>query len=361
MTLGLSNADANLDSNHFVYLCGEPGSGKTEVIIYAAAQAAQTGAKVLIGCPTGSLVATYKDRLPGTESIVIETLHSAFAIRRGADASTYDAPSRLRQFDLFIIDEVSQVEDSVFQLLLMAIMEMSHKPFMVLAGDFSQLQPVSTNKKADSKTTLHEFTEKIGSITLLQHEYARSKDPILMDFLTAVRKEQPSRRDIKLFFGARHLKSSFDKAIAFSTRLEERTNKPVLWLTVTNAGAAKVNNAVLERLYGFGEGYLETNGYPGDTKAGANRVVVKVGMRLRLTRNLDKDRGFVNGALGTVTQLLDKRGIVFIMQLTHGAMVLVHPIRSENLTFLPCAYGYAMTIRCPLSALEVMELLFFTY
>jgi hypothetical protein len=88
----LKQADANVEGERFLFLTGEPGSGKTEVIIYAAARAASTGAKVLIGCPTGALVTTYRDRLPGSDCIVVETIHSAFAIRRKARLMTKIKP-----------------------------------------------------------------------------------------------------------------------------------------------------------------------------------------------------------------------------------------------------------------------------
>jgi hypothetical protein len=102
---------------------------------------------------------------------------------------------------------------------------------------------------------------------------------------------------------------------------------------------------MLSKRYQLTQEFIQVNGYPGDLKAGANRLIIIVGMRLRLTRNLDKDRGFVNGAIGVVTMILNREGTVFIMKLTHGAVVLVHPIHAEGQTFLPCAYGYAMTIR----------------
>ena len=346
---GLSVSDANISGDRFLFLSGEPGSGKTEAIIYAAARAAQTGGKVLIGCPTGSLVSTYRDRLPGTDSIVIETIHSAFAIRRNADAGTHDAPSRLRQFDLFIFDESSQIEDEVFRLFLMCVFEMSHKPFVVLAGDFAQLQPVSNKRDKGETTKLQNFISKIETITLKAHEYARSKDPALMDFLSSIRATQPTRSTIRAFFEGRHFKRDLDHAIDQSIRLEDTNQKPVTWLTVTNKGAAKVNQTMLSRRCGLNPEFIDQHGYPGDVKAGADKLVIQIGMRLRLTRNLDKDRGFVNGAIGTVTKLLDTSGKVFLMKLTHGSMVLVHPIHAEGQTFLPCAYGYAMTIRQSLS------------
>ena len=345
---GLSHADANEEGDRFLFLSGEPGSGKTEVVIYAAAKAAMTGAKVLIGCPTGALVTTYRERLPTLESIVVETIHSAFAIRRKADAATHDAPSRLRNFDLFIIDEVSQVPDDVFKLLLMSVLEMPHKPYMCLAGDFSQLQPVTTKEKKRNKTILQEFTEQIPSVTLKQHEFARTKDPMLMDFLFSVRKKQPTRHMIKTFFADRHLKGPMQQAIATSIALDTE-DRQVTWLTVTNDGAATINTSILQQRYGISTESLQAEGYPGDRKAGADMILVKIGIRLRLTRNLDKANGFVNGAIGCVTHILNNKGNVFLLRLSHGSTILVHPIVAEGKTFLPCAYGYAMTIRNLLS------------
>ena len=68
-------------------------------------------------------------------------------------------------------------------------------------------------------------------------------------------------------------------------------------------------------------------------------------MRIRLTRNLDKDRGFVNGAIGVVTDILKPDEVFVLRLLAHDQLVLVHPVFREGHTFLPCAYGYATTIR----------------
>ena len=66
---------------------------------------------------------------------------------------------------------------------------------------------------------------------------------------------------------------------------------------------------------------------------------------MRLTRNLDKDRGFVNGAIGVIEVVLDSIHGVFLLRLTTGNLVLVHPIVTDGVVHLPCAYGYATTIR----------------
>ena len=95
---GVLTCDANArGGSRFLYLCGEPGSGKSEVIVQAAIEAAKNGQNDLILCPTGCLVHSYRERLPDTDYIVVETIHTGFAISRKADgrAVHYATPSRL--------------------------------------------------------------------------------------------------------------------------------------------------------------------------------------------------------------------------------------------------------------------------
>ena len=76
------------------------------------------------------------------------------------------------------------------------------------------------------------------------------------------------------------------------------------------------------------------------------RILAKPGLLLRLTRNLDKSRGFVNGALAEVCESLRGNSVFTARLLGTGNMVLVHPMReADGGTFLPCCYGHATTIR----------------
>ncbi len=77
---------------------------------------------------------SYRDRLPETDRIVVETIHSGFAI--GRRAVQYAPPTRLRRYDLILLDEASQVEDPVTERLFQGLQQLPQKPYVVIAADF---------------------------------------------------------------------------------------------------------------------------------------------------------------------------------------------------------------------------------
>ena len=190
---------------------------------------------------------------------------------------------------------------------------------------------------------------------MLQHEFARSTDPVLLDFLREVRTQRPDRHRLESFFGERMWGESEAWAIWRAMQLEGECGKPFCFLTVTNRAAARFNYLRLRtefaegRLkYEFGGGVdlnkmLEESIWEGDPKACSGKMIFAKGMRIRLTRNLDKDRGFVNGAIGTIVCMLSPCN--FILKTDRGIMLMVHPVAQDGKVFMPCSYGYAMTIR----------------
>jgi len=117
---------------------------KTEVVIDAAWKAHLYGARVFIGCPTGVLVSTYKNRMPESDLITVQTIHSDFRILRQQDRKTYNPPSTLRHYDVFIFDEVSQLDDALARLLVYTLLQMPNKPLVLWVGDQQQLQPIGS-------------------------------------------------------------------------------------------------------------------------------------------------------------------------------------------------------------------------
>ena len=87
-------------------------------------------------------------------------------------------------------------------------------------------------------------------------------------------------------------------------------------------------------------------GYLCDPQSKADlRILARPGIILRLTRNFDKCRGFVNGAICTVVESLRGNEVFSARLLGTGNLVLVHPMEENGSIFLPCTYGYATTIR----------------
>ena len=111
--------------------------------------------------------------------------------------------------------------------------------FVVFAGDQGQLAPVHGN--AFSRWLQLQKDAGVKHITLLQHEFARSTDPTLLDFLKTVRCHRPSRASLDEFFGGRLWECSPEAAIAKSMELERTTGKSFVFLTVTNGAAARWN------------------------------------------------------------------------------------------------------------------------
>ena len=254
------------------------------------------GARVFIGCPTGVLVSTYKNRMPESDLVTVQTIHSGFRILRKQDAKTYNPPSSLRHYDVFIFDEVSQLDDAIARLLIYTLLQMPNKPLVLWVGDQQQLQPIG------SGGYLRQFLEQesMKQLVLAMHDKARSKDPILLDWLHKVRTQQPEKQAIRDFFGNRHLGYNMHKAVLWCIEQRPDNQLPITWLTCTMRGAAKVNAHYLTILGSRrGEDWSHESmqkmedSMLGDPDYGNYRMAIRPGMTLRLTRNLDKDRIYI--------------------------------------------------------------------
>ena len=342
---GISVADANLvrETNRVLHVKGGPGTGKTEVIIAAAQQAIDNGCRVLIAGPIGLLVSLYRTKLAPSPNLTMETLHASFKVTRSADEQ-YVPPGRLRSYDLIIFDEVSQIDAHVWRLLQTALAELYPQPFIVFVGDFQQLQPVDGLPQLQTDMERQTSQGLLPTIELQPHGAARSTDPIMLDFLRLVRTKQPPRATLEHFFASRTFSKDPSTAAHQARAFEEQTGHQFTFLTVTNRGAYAMNMQCLKLDFPDTAAALAAGaGYPADMNSGQDRILVEVGMRIRLTRNLDKDRGFVNGNLGTVESKL--RPDVFVVKTMQDVLILVHPITIKGYKFIPACYAYATTMR----------------
>ena len=95
------------------------------------------------------------------------------------------------------------------------------------------------------------------------------------------------------------------------------------------------------------------HGYPTDPNVGKGQtMVVRPGLTIRLTRNLDKDRGFVNGAIAVVCDVLvdyqpsiGQCSCVFTAKLSTGHMILVHPVSAGRADTLHTFFALHLWVR----------------
>ena len=96
------------------------------------------------------------------------------------------------------------------------------------------------------------------------------------------------------------------EAVKYALRVNARSGKLFVWLCVTNKGVRDANLAATSQLNPpITEEDLISRGFPTDADVGKNQhIIIRGGITIRLTRNIDKERGFVNGAIAVVCDVL---------------------------------------------------------
>jgi hypothetical protein len=159
--------------------------------------------------------------------------------------------------------------------------------------------------------------------------------------LNKIRDAQPEKTLVAEYFRGRQWTGDLMAAVKRGLEMQTSIADAFMWLTVSNKGAARVNEAALQ-LRGISP--RESEGYRADPNVTTDRIVPRPGILVRLTRNMDKTRGFVNGAIGEIVSVFD--AAYFTVRLKTGTMILMHPICGSNeRAFLPLTYGWATTIR----------------
>ena len=243
--IGMEDEERRLSSARWLFIKGNPGSGKTAILLALALEACKQ-INVLIICPTGYLVHKYKSMLPeldGVENIAVDTIQSVLKYKRkGADSRVrWTPPSALRRIDLVLIDEGSQYENLEWERFFGSIKEQPHKPFVAIAADFQQLSPVVSGGLCER------FCNRMQSVEM--KTVYRSTDPDHLVFLNRIRIEQPTREILTEYFGSRHWKKeSLEVCVGKGMNIARTTENPFVWLTSTNYGAAEVCRAALSCL-----------------------------------------------------------------------------------------------------------------
>ncbi len=154
-------------------------------------RSAKGGIRVLIVCPTGQLVHSFKCQLPdvdGIDNISVDTIHGVLGYKRpGKDEQVrWAPPSALRRIDLILVDEASQYDDREWKRFAQSVSEQPHLPYVVVVADFQQLQPVV------SGGLCKQMTATWPSVTL--DTVYRPSEPDHLLFQNRIRDKQPTRQ-----------------------------------------------------------------------------------------------------------------------------------------------------------------------
>ena len=340
---------ANIKANAIL---GPAGSGKTTAVEIAIDRAVESGAKVGIACPTAMLASRYRQRFPNLD---VDTVHGMFLLHR-REGETLEV---MQPYDLMIIDEIGQLTRWHFERIMRLWNNVNRQPALVLVGDFHQLRGMDPTRASDSpwwRSDVHVFR---------LNEMRRCKCPELKWKLELLRNNMPTTGQLRRM--VRHHRAP--KLRAYGNFLEPtlediaqimRETPHTTFLTYTRQKTKQLNMMIVTVLYGNSKPLTIARGTPEDNAMNVEygeyvsfepeRIPIYAGMRLTITRNEDKNIGYVNG-MGCVVRAVRKNGIE--VKTDQDTVLSIHPRTEEvtlrdgrvaRTTFFPIRIGYAVNL-----------------
>lgn len=332
---------------------GPPGTGKTTVVHHCIRRWRRKGARILFALPTGQLASEVRSVHP---DIDVDTCHSAFLFHR----ELTQALPILTQYDLVVVDELSMLSDEQFDRIVAMWYAAEKIPCLVLLGDFWQLpgphRPPSSAK--DSPAWKH---VKIYDFVHVH----RCKDEVLSAKLQALRTSVPSAKLLKKIANFRHRAWTSKVPTAWDVlELLRKTEDKTTVVTCSRKGAAVVNDLALKVMFEHRhktvlteipftyEANVDNFDEHGQLKDGVPKpCVTKIfkGLRLFLTKNINKREDFVNGMTAHVEDFDEESGNLEVITKT-GKRLCVFKIferlegRPGVVAYYPVRVGYAGTV-----------------
>ena len=297
-------------------ILGPAGSGKTTVIEQAINNAYDKGAAIAVGCPTGLLATSYKDKFP---HIDVDTLHGLFGLHR----PTHETLEKMMHLDLIVIDEVGQISQITFERLMEMWDVAERRPAIIFVGDFAQLSGADNSRACDSPR----WKTDVGVHQL--RTMRRCKCPTLRWKLELLRNFAPTNKQLAEIL--RHKRAPKDRDLgdrdepSFSDVAQIFRETPeTIFATVSRWATLYINNKAVGHFFGDQEPEATVDADPeanpdnfhGKKQVGQapSRLAIHVGLKLTLTRNLS--------LLGAVA-MLDKRSSLILENTIVGCSFLV--------------------------------------
>ena len=332
---GIATADTEVDWQRFPLLLGRPGTGKSYTLHHCIDLSIAMGLQACVATPTGTLACTYRD-LYG-EKLTSNTIHSIFFNNCSATSSTSINPY-LSVYDVIFIDEISQVSVDLFHHVVQSLSALPKRPILILCGDFCQQQPLTTrNHRTVETSNILSCGHCMSSVLrfTLVHQY-RINDDCLLAFLQHIRSALPTQAMIDALCK--------DRVLWHSEKVDDtvysvlRNYPDYIVLTVSRRSASLINRIVVK--YAF-------PGQPLALIVADDECLIPVhrGMKMMLTRNINKSIGFVNGQFVHVHSIA---GQTIVGRHPNGHIInifpLTTPVNDVPVTKYPVLPGYATTI-----------------
>lgn len=314
---GQERALEAMKSGRNVFLTGEAGTGKSEVVKMFISMMQDDGKQILITAPTG----TAADNLKG------ETIHRVFGAEIGVQKNNRRLTERkdvLEAADIVIIDEISMCRFDLFEYVARRILfeneerardrlfrresekEIKEQDLqLIVLGDFYQLPPVITHGDELELSNVYKFDYGKG--------YAfKSKLWDAMNFqtinLTEVIRQDDSAFKCCLSEIRKADKKSIASCIDYLMRNSSSfpmTGDDSIVLVGTNSKCKEINDIEMDKLQGQERMYFATAS--GDISNGDkfadDVIILKPGCKVMTTIN-SPDGTYVNGTMGIAKEFL---------------------------------------------------------
>ena len=306
-----------------LFLTGKAGTGKSTVLRYVAQT---TKKKNVILAPTGIAAinaggATLHSffRLPFHPLLPNDTRYDRRHIRETLKYSSAHC-KLLREIELIIIDEISMVRADIIDFIdrVLRIYTRNYEPFggkqLLLVGDIYQLEPVL---KEDDRQLLRPFYQsayffnakvwqqmKLVSIEL--RKVYRQKDDHFIAMLDRIRQNQATTQDLE----------ELNKRSLATTPEPDHTEDDETLRIILAARRDVVdytNEQRLAQLPGNASVFFGNikGDFPESSLPTPMELRVKPGAQVIFIKN-DKEKRWVNGTLGTITEIDEEQGILTI-------------------------------------------------
>lgn len=351
LTKGQLFALEEMLSGRNVFLTGEAGTGKSEVIKMFIADRQKAGKNILITAPTG----TAADNLGG------ETIHRVFGAPIGVIANNKPVKKReevLQATDIIVIDEISMCRFDLFEYISKMIEfenemragermqeeigikleEPAKKDIqLIVLGDFYQLPPVITKDDEAALNELYHFDFGEGFAFRSIHWDLFDFEPI--NLTEIVRQDNAAFKKVLSYI---RLGKEKEMCVSF---LQSRSStfpfgtEDTIFLSGINKKVAELNEKKLTELPGkvkifhaYHDGDIKQS-----EKFAEDTLQLKEGCKVMFTVNSSSGE-FKNGTMGTVMRIgTDLENDCILVRTTEGNIVelyryskeITHPVVKE--------------------------------